>query len=73
MGATLAANLSTILTLIEKRQPTLPGFVTPVDALASYLFLSYFLLLAAYVDAHRRVASTSPARPGAPDDTTGAD
>lgn len=57
IGATLASNLGTILALVRDRRPTLPGFITPVDSLASYLFLSYFLLLAAYLDAHRQVAS----------------
>jgi len=44
------------MTLVRSRQPTVPGFVTPIDALASYLFVSYFLLLTAYLDAHRRVS-----------------
>jgi len=65
MGATLAANLSTILHLIRTHQPTLPGFITPLDSLASYLFLSYFLLLAAYVDAHRQVTRRPPVSPNA--------
>jgi hypothetical protein len=60
IGAALAGNLSTILTLLRHRQPSVPGFVTPIDSLASYLFLSYFLLLAAYLDAHRKVAAGPP-------------
>ncbi|MFY9716761.1 MAG: hypothetical protein WAK40_02335 [Thermoplasmata archaeon] len=64
MGATLATNLSAILALIRQHQPTLPGFVTPLDTLSSYLFLSYFLLLAAYLDAHRKVIAGPPAPPG---------
>jgi len=56
IAAALAANLPTIMTLVRSRQPTVPGFVTPIDALASYLFVSYFLLLTAYLDAHRRVS-----------------
>jgi len=60
MGATLSANLAPIVTLVRQHRPTLPGFVTPLDALASYLFLSYFLLLAAYLDAHRKVGSGLP-------------
>ncbi|MGP8078759.1 MAG: hypothetical protein ACLQD8_02765 [Thermoplasmata archaeon] len=62
ISAALAANLSTILTLVHDRKPSVPGFITPVDSLASYLFLSYFLLLAAYLDAHRKVAAGPPGR-----------
>lgn len=63
VGAALAAHLSNIVTLILARQPSVPGFITPVDALTSYLFVSYFLLLAAYLDAHRKVAAGPPVRP----------
>ena len=63
IAATLAANLPTIMTLVRNHRPTVPGFVTPIDALASYLFVSYFLLLTAYVDAHRRVSNGRPAAP----------
>lgn len=66
IGATLAANLPTILTLARDRRATVPGFITPVDSLASYLFLSYFLLLAGYLDAHRKVAAGPPATPTGP-------
>jgi len=57
IGLTVAVNLAPIVGLVQHRQPVIPGFVSPLDSLSSYLFLSYFLLLAAYVDAHRRVAS----------------
>jgi len=56
VGGTLAANLGAIVDLAARRTLTLPAFVEPVDSLASYLFVSYFLLLAAYLDAHRTVA-----------------
>lgn len=70
IGATIAANLRPIVALVQHRQALVPGFVTPLDSLSSYLFLSYFLLLIAYLDAHRRVAGTpvptpAPAAPGA--------
>jgi len=64
VGSTMAANLPTILALARHRTLSVPTFVGPVDSLASYLFVSYFLLLAAYVDAHRTVAQGSP--PGGP-------
>ncbi len=75
VGTALAADLATVLALAAKRSAGIPNFVGPVDSLASYLFVSYFLLLTAYVDAHRTVArggapppsprSAGPA-PGAP-------
>ncbi len=56
IGIALAADLPTVMTLISSRAFTVPRFVGPVDTLASYLFVSYFLLFAAYLDAHRTVA-----------------
>jgi hypothetical protein len=56
IGEAMAVNLSSILGLVAHRTLTLPTFLAPVDTLASYLFLSYFLLLAAYVEAHRQIA-----------------
>jgi hypothetical protein len=56
VGASLAADLPTVLAIISQRAVGIPNFVAPVDSLASYLFVSYFLLLTAYVDAHRTVA-----------------
>ncbi len=64
VGATLGANLSDILATISERTLVDPAFLGPVGALSSYLFVSYFLLLAVYVDAHRTVLrgpSTAPA------------
>lgn len=61
IGETMAVNVPSILALVAHRTLTIPTFLAPVDTLASYLFLSYFLLLAAYVEAHREVA-LGPAR-----------
>ena len=60
VGAAMAANLPALLALAAHRTLTVPSFVAPVDALASYLFLAYFLLLAAYVDAHRTILRGDP-------------
>jgi hypothetical protein len=68
VGAAMATNLPTILGLAARRAFAVPTFLGPVDSLASYLFVSYFLLLAAYVDAHRTVAQgpeTSTTTPSA--------
>jgi hypothetical protein len=64
IGQTMANNLSTIVSAIVERKPSIPGFLSPIDAFASYLFVSYFLLFAAYADAHRKVAAGPP--PGTP-------
>jgi len=63
IGVALAANLATVMSLLSSRAFAVPQFVGPVNSLASYLFVSYFLLLAAYVDAHRTVARGLPAEP----------
>jgi hypothetical protein len=55
VGAAMAGNLPAIVGLAAHRTFSTPSFLGPVDALVSYLFVSYFLLLAAYVDAHRTV------------------
>jgi hypothetical protein len=60
IGAALAANLPTVMTLLTTRTFSVPRFVGPVDTLASYLFVSYFLLLAAYLDTHRTVLRGPP-------------
>ncbi len=68
VGATLGASLPTILSAAAQRSLSAPTFLSPVGALSSYLFISYFLLLAVYVDAHRTVArgagAAVPAAPG---------
>ncbi|MGA8541976.1 MAG: hypothetical protein WB947_00310 [Thermoplasmata archaeon] len=56
IGATLATDVPTILDLIAARSLSFDSVVAPVDYLVSFLFLSYFLLLAAYLDAHVTVA-----------------
>jgi len=63
----LAANLTTIVALAAHRTFADPTFLGPVDSLASYLFVSYFLLLAAYLVAHQTVAQG----PGQPPDRAG--
>jgi hypothetical protein len=52
----LASDLPTVIGLIQARNFSVPSFLSPVDTLVSYLFLSYFLLLAAYVEAHVAIA-----------------
>ncbi len=70
VGAAIAGNLPAIVGLAAHRSFTTPSFLGPVDALVSYLFVSYFLLLAAYVDAHRTILrgpeSKAAAGPSAP-------
>lgn len=56
----LAADLPTILGLIGAHSFSVGVLIAPVDYLASYLFISYFLLLAAYLDAHVTVARGPP-------------
>jgi len=53
---TLAADLPSILGTIRAHSFSIDYLISPVDYLASFLFVSYFLLLAAYVDAHVTVA-----------------
>ncbi len=60
VGAAIGAHLPTVVGLVQNRSLTLPAFLSPIDALASYLFVSYFLLFAAYLDAHRAVLQGSP-------------
>jgi uncharacterized membrane protein YidH (DUF202 family) len=64
VGAAMAANLPAVLSIASHRSLSVPSFVGPVDGLASYLFVSYFLLLAAYVEAHAAILHG----PGASDD-----
>lgn len=56
IAQTLAADLPSILGLIGAHSFSIDYLISPVDYLASFLFISYFLLLAAYVDAHVTVA-----------------
>lgn len=69
VSVSIAAALPTIISIINDRSFSVPAFVAPVDYLVSYLFVSYFFLLAAYIDAHVAVARgfvTVPNRRGAP-------
>jgi hypothetical protein len=68
IAVTLSADLPSILGLISARSLSFEALVAPIDYLLSFLFLSYFLLLAAYLDAHLTVARGLPrkARPRAP-------
>jgi hypothetical protein len=66
IGRVLAGDLPAVLTAIGARSLTVDHLLTPVDYLASYLFVSYFLLFAAYLDAHSVVARGRPAAAGAP-------
>ncbi len=61
----LAADLPAIVSAVSTRSLTVEGLISPVDYLASYLFVSYFLLFAAYLDAHSVVAKGPPPKPGA--------
>jgi uncharacterized membrane protein YidH (DUF202 family) len=52
VAITIAASLGTVLQMVKSESLVVPAFVTPVDAIISYLFVAYFLLLAAYIEAH---------------------
>lgn len=60
IGHVLAGDLPSILSAVSSRSLSISSFVGPVDYLASYLFISYFLLFAAYLDAHKVVAGGPP-------------
>lgn len=66
IGHDLAVALPTIMALVSAHSLTIEGLIGPVDYLASYLFVSYFLLFAAYLDAHAVVARGPPATPASP-------
>jgi uncharacterized membrane protein YidH (DUF202 family) len=61
VGYDLAGDLPAVMNLIATRSLSLDNLVAPVSYLSSYLFLTYFLLLIAYVDAHVTVARGLPA------------
>ncbi|HXW66388.1 MAG TPA: hypothetical protein VEL82_00665 [Thermoplasmata archaeon] len=65
IGQSVARDLPAIVALAASRNLGFTDLVAPIDYLASFLFISYFLLLAAYVDAHFAVARGPPARAGA--------
>jgi hypothetical protein len=60
IGRALAGDLPSIVAAVGARSLTVEHLVAPVDYLASYLFVSYFLLFAAYLDAHQVVARGPP-------------
>jgi hypothetical protein len=60
IGRVLGGDLPSILAAIAARSLSVDHLLAPVDYLASYLFLSYFLLFAAYLDAHAIVARGPP-------------
>jgi hypothetical protein len=64
VARTFAADLPNILATIGAHSFSIDYLISPVDYLASFLFVSYFLLLAAYVDAHVTVARRRAARSG---------
>ena len=63
IGRDLAADLPALLSAVANRSLTVEGLLAPIDYLASYLFVSYFLLFAAYLDAHAVVARGRPPAP----------
>jgi hypothetical protein len=66
IGRVLAGDLPAILTAVGARSLTVDQLLSPIDYLASYLFISYFLLFAAYLDAHSVVARGLPPPAGRP-------
>jgi hypothetical protein len=67
VGATLAGSLPQIVGIASHRAITVPTFLGPVSGLSSYLFVSYFLLLVVYADAHRTVIKGKVGAPEAPE------
>ena len=60
IGRVIAGDLPSILGAVASRSLTVENLLAPVDYLASYLFVSYFLLFAAYLEAHTVVARGPP-------------
>jgi uncharacterized membrane protein YidH (DUF202 family) len=52
----VATSLPSVLSIVSTQSLAVPAFVAPVDFLASALFVSYFLLLIAFIEAHVAVA-----------------
>jgi len=52
IGVVFANNLGTVLALVANRSLGVPSFIEGVDGLLSYLFATFFLLLAAAIEAH---------------------
>jgi uncharacterized membrane protein YidH (DUF202 family) len=55
-GAELASNLGSVLAIISQHAFVIPPFVAALDATLCWLFLTFFVLLAASIDAHVSVA-----------------
>lgn len=55
VGNVLGRHLAQVVGLATDRALVVPRFLGPVSSLVSYLFISYFLLLAVYLEAHRTV------------------
>ena len=55
-GTELAGNLPTVLELVSQRRLTIPAFIAPVDATLAWLFVSFFALLVASIQAQVSVA-----------------
>ncbi|HZY70457.1 MAG TPA: hypothetical protein VFF67_05710 [Thermoplasmata archaeon] len=64
VGAVLAGQFGTFLLAVRARSLSVAGVAAPVSFELSLLFGAYFLFLAAFLDAHRRVAGSQPT--GAP-------
>jgi hypothetical protein len=56
IGFVVANTLPSVLSIVSTQNLSVPAFVAPVDFLASALFVSYFLLLVSFIEAHVAVA-----------------
>lgn len=63
IGLALAAALPAILNFVGTRTLSVGSLVEPINYLASFLFVSYFILLIVYLDAHVTVARGRPKGP----------
>jgi uncharacterized membrane protein YidH (DUF202 family) len=55
-GLTIGGDLSSYIVWARSGSLNIGGLAGPLTGILAYFFLSYFLLFAAYADAHRRVA-----------------
>jgi uncharacterized membrane protein YidH (DUF202 family) len=56
----LAANLGTVLSLVQTHVFVVPAFLASVDATIAWLFVTFFILLVASFDAHVTLARGRP-------------
>jgi hypothetical protein len=56
----LATNLGTVLGLVRARSFAIPAFLASVDVTIAWLFITFFIFLAASIDAHATVARGGP-------------